>query len=1824
MDALIRKKGHCKGRLTKIMNWLKIKDNLDDIEKLTTRKTVLKEILQTFNSIQEEILLLQSETDPMQDLDEEDIEGLILDAISLINTHIKILQDLEQVPNKPKFPQQPTVLPQINFKLPDISIKPFSGVSSEWQSFYDLFEKLIINNCQLDNLQKLIYLKSYLRDEALKLVDKLQLVEANFDIALNTLKERYEDKYTIIDAHLSNLFENLPSLTKVDKDNLRDFLTTVKQNISALKNLGVPIEQSDLILVHIFSRKLDFNIRKAYRLQRDIKVLPTLADFLSFLEKHCRVLEDLTPVNSVATKLNPKPTKKSSYLSSVPSSFDDTKPVSHATQKCTYCKMDNHNIYRCLKFKGTSNNNKIQFVLNNNLCQNCLNNHNINNCQSKHRCLVCGASHHTILHGCQIFSNLQNSHQRYSNRNSNNNNQNHHNASNNSNFRSNSENTRTFNSNSRNDNNSTSAHANSQNRPQPRDQARSDFQNLPNQNPILGLQNNKISDAGSFENTTSLSSFSSQQYHVLLSTAVVTAYSYYGEPIEVRCLLDSGSQTSFCTQELVQKLHLKPFSKSLQISGVSDSLISSTQMVNITFHSNLHPQKQFKISCAILDNITVDLPQVALSIEHFDLPSDITLADPRFYQTAKIDMLCGADIYYELLVPGMLHLGKDMPILVNTHLGFIVGGKIGLIQNPSQTLSFTSAVSNNVSMFTRVFEVSDLLERFWSLEEIDQKPLLTPENQLCEQIFKDTTIRLPNGKFQVNLPLKSPNEHLKLGDSFVQSKRRFFLLEKRFEKDQDLFHQYKSFIDEYLILNHARIIPLTIKNEKNENKFFLPHHPVLRPESSTTKLRVVFDGSMRSSSGVSLNDITLKGFPVQSNLFDILLRFRARNYVLIADIQKMYRNIQINPNQTFLQNILWRDHPTEDLKCIELTSVTYGLNSSSFLATRCLNELAHSQKFNYPLASQVLLLQTYVDDILASQDSLDELHQLYVELDALLNSAGFYLHKFASNSKTFTQKILRNPNSQLSPQPFDIKMEQVSNKVLGLKWNPSEDQFCISLPAVESKECFTKRQVLSNIAKMFDPCGYLGPVIIIAKIFMQKIWKRNLDWNDELPPDLLDEWLDFFTKFPCLKNVQVPRSLFLAKKIMTIELHGFADASLLAYSACLYLRAIYADHTVSSRLICSKSRVSPAKTISVPRLELCGALLLARLAKKVVNIFNSIIQFESINLWTDSEIVLCWLSAHPSRWVTFVSNRTAEIQRLTESFIWRHVSSEENAADPLSRGVSPDKIQCCELWWKGPKFLQNFNLDLSKFTFKDLQNSEALKEERSTKRVLSHFSVTNEYFYSIFLKCSSFNRLLRTFAFVFRFIGNLKHISGKVLEKSLLVEELQVSHNFIIKTIQEKHFSKEISCLKHLKVIHNKAILSLSPFLDNEGILRVGGRLSRADVSFDQKFPILLPAKDHVVDLILTKQHLDLYHAGPQTVLSHTRLRYWPLNGLRAIKKLTGKCIVCFRLRAQVAQQIMADLPEFRVNFSRPFSKVGVDFGGPLLVKSSSLRQAKLLKCYFAVFVCMVTKATHIEIVSDLSTNAFICTLKRFISRRGNPSVIFTDNATNFKGSRNEIKQIYDLFKNDDHNKEIKDFLSLRETQWVFIPPRSPHWGGLWESSIKSTKYHIKRVIGDSHFTFEILSTVLAQIEAILNSRPLCALSNDPLDLEVLTPGHFLIGSSLTSFPERSLENTNANRLSMWKNMTKIHQAFWKRWSVEYLNQLQNKPKWLVQRNNIKINDLVLIKEENVPPLQWPRARVTEIIPSADNNVRVVKLRTKDSEFTRSISRLCPLPLNNE
>ncbi|GFW18305.1 integrase catalytic domain-containing protein [Trichonephila clavipes] len=438
---------------------------------------------------------------------------------------------------------------------------------------------------------------------------------------------------------------------------------------------------------------------------------------------------------------------------------------------------------------------------------------------------------------------------------------------------------------------------------------------------------------------------------------------------------------------------------------------------------------------------------------------------------------------------------------------------------------------------------------------------------------------------------------------------------------------YSEFLNEYELLQHME----EVKEDSDvENGYYLSHHGVLRLSSKTTRLRVVFNANAKTSSGLSLNDLLCKGGVIQEDLFSILITFREYAYAFTADIRQMFRMIEINPSQTKLQKILWKNSKTAPTKVYELKTVTYGTASAPYLATRVLQQLALDEEKDFPLASEVLLQDFYMDDCLSGASELSEFEKLKSELTQLLQRGGMTLHKWCSN---------KAPSTELREFSLNRSSEEVMVKTLCMLWDSSGDSFTYKVTT--STDCkYTKRDVLSQIARIYDPLGLLGPVIAIAKIFMQQLWLLKLDWNETLPPDVSTQWRNFIQTLKDIESIHVPRC-FLVVPTKFVVLNGFADASSKAYGAVFYVQT----NEITNQLLCSKSRLAPIKSMTIPILELCSCLRLAKLIHKVKAALK--MQINSVNLYSDSTIALAWINSLSNLLKTFFSNRVSQIQQLS-------------------------------------------------------------------------------------------------------------------------------------------------------------------------------------------------------------------------------------------------------------------------------------------------------------------------------------------------------------------------------------------------------------------------------------------------------------------------------------------------------------------------------------------------------------------------------------------------
>lgn len=443
----------------------------------------------------------------------------------------------------------------------------------------------------------------------------------------------------------------------------------------------------------------------------------------------------------------------------------------------------------------------------------------------------------------------------------------------------------------------------------------------------------------------------------------------------------------------------------------------------------------------------------------------------------------------------------------------------------------------------------------------------------------------------------------------------------------------------------------------------------------------------------------------------------------------------------------------------------------------------------------------------------------------------------------------------------------------------------------------------------------------------------------------------------------------------------------------------------------------------------------------------------------------------------------------------------------------------------------------------------------------------------------------------------------------------------IIRQVQGEEFAVELHELQRGSQVSSKSkLISLNPILA-DGLLRVGGRLQHSDLSSDQKHQIILPSNHSFTRLLIERYHKTNLHAGAQLVLASIRQRFWILRGRSTIRNVIRRCVRCFRVKPQRIDQLMGSLPAERVQPNRPFAVTGLDYAGPFLIHNKHPRPTALIKVYCCVFVCFATKAVHLEAVTDLTSAAFLKCLRRFRARRGKCTIINSDNASTFTGAKKEIENLHSFFMNSAINDEIKDLCTGLELTWKFIPVQSPHIGGLWESTVKSFKYHLKRVAPNTNFSLEEFITLLCEIEACLNSRPLTPMSEDPSDL---TPGHFLIGEPMNAYLEPDMQEIPFNRLKRHERIQKMTQQFWQSWQRDYLNTLQLRNKWRTVKDDVKIGEFVLLIEDNLPPTQWSMGRVVEVSRGSDGYVRVVTIQLPHRQTQRAVQKICPLPMESE
>ncbi|XP_070524570.1 uncharacterized protein [Cardiocondyla obscurior] len=738
-------------------------------------------------------------------------------------------------------------------------------------------------------------------------------------------------------------------------------------------------------------------------------------------------------------------------------------------------------------------------------------------------------------------------------------------------------------------------------------------------------------------------------------------------------------------------------------------------------------------------------------------------------------------------------------------------------------------------------------------------------------------------------------------------------------------------------------------------------------------------------------------------------------------------------------------------------------------------------------------------------------------------------------------------------------------------------------------------------------------VLVIGKIFLQDLWLAKINWDDELVDKHRSSWLKYQNSLTDLNAIRIDRWLTMRARSMA-EIHGFSDSSSRAYAATVYVRITSEKGTVHVNLLAVKTKVSPVKTVSIPNIKLCGATLLVRLIKNVQRL--DFLKPVPVIAWSDSQVVLVWIKQHPSRWKQFVANRVSTIQTELPNARWQYVPTKSNPADLATRGMSPKELSESNLWWHGPFWLSQSPNQWPR----QEKNTNSLEEHAQVNLVHRTPLDTGNDKDNFINRFFNLNRTVQVVAWCLRYVTNYRRRKQREQKEMsfITVSELSKARIALIKLTQRIEFSNDIVAVRNNQQLpRNSPLKRLNPYLDDEGVLRVMGRLRHSSVLYDTKYPPILPKNSHLAQLYVRHAHQDCWHGGTALTLSTLRTQVWVVGGLKLVKYTVRNCVKCARYRSQPVTQRMGDLPSSQVNLERPFSETDVDYASPILVRRNAGRGQASCKGYIALFVCMATKAVHLEAVGHLTTEAFLNAYRRFAGRRRVCRKLYSDNGTNFRGADTELRNLFQEYS--DFYQTATQHFATRSTEWSFIPPRAPHFGGLWEAGVKFMKRHLIKVIGDYKLTYEELSTVLTQIEACINSRPLCPLTDEPDDLAVLTPAHFLTGGTSALIFEPEPPNLPENRLTRYQLLQRMKLHYWKRWSTDYLTTLQQRVKWERRQKNLEIGQLVVVKKDGLPPAKWIIGRVMKLHPGADKEVRVVTIHTPTTTMEHPIVKVVPL-----
>ncbi|XP_067369271.1 uncharacterized protein [Channa argus] len=1748
-------------------------------ENAARRRSVetLKRVLERL----EELKRLNAAKAKLQVYDEGEINQ-IKGFVAHSSEHLTVTQKDMQVNNvnqQPKPPKAPTSASKIETgelvkvlaeaisanRLPIPEPAVFYGDPLKFAHWKASFQTLIEQK-NIPTSEKIFFLQRYIGGPAREALEGYFLIgsEESYDAAWKMLSERYGHPFVIAKAFRDKLYF-WPKIASKESSELRkfvDFLCSCECAMNQNESLQILDDGNE-------NQKLAAKLpdwlstrwnRKATEYQLEHGRFPRFSYFVTFLSLEASIAcNPITSYQALESERVKTKNKNTVPFKNQPigTKIFTTNISERNVATCLFCKKRGHGLHKCHKLLERTVADRIKFIKDEELCFGCLSTgHQSKKCNKRMVCEVCSKRHPTCLH--EDRSNQEQGAKREQSK--------------------------------------------------WRDCSKERMTESVQQSLTKEITSNRVVQEGNSVQT----------------SAIVPVYvSSPRDPnneVLVYALLDSQSDSSFILEEVADALNMDTEQVRLKLSTMSSKgTIVACKRLNGLQIRGLHSSKKITVPTAytrefIPANRThIPTPETAKAWSHLEhLAKHIA---PQ--KECEIGLLIGYNCPQALLPREVVSGEENQPFAQKTDLGWSIvsygvpcenyGDAIGVshriivkqvIPEPTTIVKLRSEVhyvcKTQIKEMTIPDNVIKMLESDFSERDVGEATLSQEDFNFLTKM-KNGIKHKHDGHYEMPLPFKQDRPNLP--NNKACAVQRLSSLKCRFKRDQKYYTDYKNFMKDLIVRGEAEKVPEEELN--NKPVWYIPHHGVYHPQKPG-KIRVVFDCSARFQD-TSLNDHLLTGPELSNTLLGVLCRFRKGPIAVMCDVERMFHQFHVKrEDQDYLRFLWWESNDLESTPSVFRMKVhLFGAASSPGCANFGLKHLAAQCQDQFSQSTVKFIQRSfYVDDGLVNVTSDAEAIQLIKEARELCSTGKLRLHKFVSNSKDVIQALPKEECAD-SIKTLDMALgEPLFERALGIQWCVFSDDFQFRITVKEQP--LTRRGVLSTVASIYDPLGFLAPFVLRGKQILQQLCQDKVGWDESLPEELRTQWMSWLQYLQNLSKVRIRRCYLPVNftDVRQYELHHFSDASATGYGECTYLRAINANGDVHCSLVMGKARVAPTKITTIPRLELSAAVVAARTSV----VLRDELEINGLqeHFWTDSRVVLGYINNDARRFHVFVANRVQRIKSSTDPKQWHFVQSEDNPADHASRGLTAEQLVASN-WFTGPDFLWEKELPIGTVV------EEVSKDDPELRKVqvLNTSVKVDRTLLDRMTKFSDWNRAVKAIARLKCFAQQIKGLRPKPKETTG-VEERQEAELYIIKLVQRETFNSEIKGLEKSKEIRSKdkvnKLHKLNPFVDEHGVLRVGGRLTRASLHPYVKHPVILPKASHVSSLLIKHYHEKVHHQGRGMTVNELRSNgIWIIGCSSAVASHIYKCTRCRKYRRTAQEPKMADLPEERVEMTPPFTYCGIDCFGPFYVKEGR----KELKRYGLLFTCMCSRAIHIEMLDDLTTDAFINALRAFIAIRGNVRQLRSDQGTNFVGAKREFMNAM----KDLNQEQLKTY----GCEFITNIPSSSHMGGVWERQIRTIRSVLTAILDQSAKRLDSASlrTFLYEVMAIINSRPLTTEHlNDPTSLEPLTPNHILLmKSGVILPPPGQFVSQDLYLRKRWRRVQFLANEFWSRWKKEYLLNLQQRQRWQKDRRNTKVNDILILKEDSSPRTQWKLARVTEVYPSSDGKVRKVKLLISDSSL---------------